>query len=380
MKILFVGDASNLHNTLAAELRRQGHHCVVASDGSQWMDTGRDITLRREPGKWGTAKYVTRLLSQLPRMRGYDVVELAGPMFLHLRPERLWRVLRYLKRHNCHVVMTALATDPVYWAACHDGETYRYSDYLIGEEPSPFARSEEYQTRRHDDWTLPEVTDYNRHVLDTVDGVVACLWEYYAAYRHHAPQVPLSYAGIPIDTQAVTPRRELHKAPQRVTFFIGIQSDRTVLKGTDLMLEAARRVCDRYPELCSLDVVENVPYADYVARMSQAHVILDQLYSYTPATNALLGMAQGLVAVSGAEPEYYALIGENDNRPVVNVSPLKEGDIDLQLEWLVTHRERFPDMANASRTFVVKHNSAATVAKAYLDFWNTLDNKPSITQ
>ncbi len=379
MKILFVGDASNLHNTLAAELRRQGHRCVVASDGSQWMDTARDITLRREKGAWGTAKYVARVLSKLPLMRGYDVVELAGPMFLHLRPERLWRVFRYLKRHNHRVVLTALATDPIYWAACHDGATYRYSDYFIGDEPSPFALSDEYKARRHDDWALPEVADYNRRLLEKVDGVVACLWEYYAAYRKHAPQVPLGYAGIPIDTQAVTPRRELHKAPERITFFIGIQRERTVLKGTDRLLAAARRVCDRYPGECSLDVVENLPYADYVSRMSQAHVILDQLYSYTPATNALLGMAQGLVAVSGAEPEFYALLAENDNRPVVNVSPLKEDDIDRQLEWLVTHREQFPSLANASRAFVVKHNSAPAVAKAYLDFWNTLDNK-TVTQ
>lgn len=372
MKILFVGDASNLHNTLARALRRMGHDVTVMSDGSRWMDTERDIDITRKPGGWGTICYVSRILSLLPSMRDYDVVHIAGPMFLRLRPERLRRLLHYLKRNNRLVVMTALATDPTYFAACHDGETYRYSDYFIGDEPSPFALSREYAERKQSNWDLPVVKEYHEHLLGEVDAVVTCLWEYYAAYRRHAPSLPMTYIGIPIDTEAVMPRRSLDEIPEKIKIFIGIQSDRTILKGTDLLLAAARRVAERFPDRCSLDVVENVPYKEYVERMSSSHVILDQLYSYTPATNALVAMAQGLVAVSGAEPEFYALLGENDNRPVINVSPLKEGDIDRQLEWLIEHREQFPVMANASRAFVVKHNSALGVAADYVAFWEKI--------
>ena len=83
-------------------------------------------------------------------------------------------------------------------------------------------------------------------------------------------------------------------------------------------------------------------------------------------------MAQGLVAVSGAEPEYYDLIGETANRPIVNVSPLVEGDIDKKLSWLVEHRDQMPQMARASRAFVEKHNAVAVVAHRYIDFWNKL--------
>ena len=121
-----------------------------------------------------------------------------------------------------------------------------------------------------------------------------------------------------------------------------------------------------------MDVVENMPYADYLERMGRSDVILDQLYSYTPATNALLGMAQGLVAVSGAEPEYYDLIGEEENHPIVNVRPDVAGDIEEKLTWIVTHREQLPAMSRASREFVVKHNSAHVVAERYLNYWRKL--------
>ena len=154
--------------------------------------------------------------------------------------------------------------------------------------------------------------------------------------------------------------------------FIGIQRDRHVVKGTDRMLAAMKRVHDRYPGITELEVVENLPYEEYTRRMRDSHVILDQLYSYTPSTNALIAMAQGLVAVSGAEPEYYELIGDTVNKPIFNVSPVEEGDIDRKLAWLVENRDQLPQLARASRAFVEKHNAAPVVAQRYLDFWNGL--------
>ena len=86
-------------------------------------------------------------------------------------------------------------------------------------------------------------------------------------------------------------------------------------------------------------------------------------------------MARGLVAVSGAEPEYYDLIGEHDNQPIINVSPLIEGDIDAKLEWLVQNKQLLPDLSRHSREFVEKHNEAHVVAQRHLKFYNKLLTK-----
>ena len=74
MKILFVGDASNMHNCLARALRDLGHTAVVASNGSHWMDTTRDIDLNRGPGKLGAVRYVIDILCSRSKMRDFDVV------------------------------------------------------------------------------------------------------------------------------------------------------------------------------------------------------------------------------------------------------------------------------------------------------------------
>ncbi len=370
MKILFAGDASNMHNTLAQQLRRMGHEAVVASDGSRWMNTGRDINLLRRPGKWGAVRYVFDIMRALPAMRGYDVVELSSYIFLNLRPEKVRLVFDWLRRHNRLVVLSALATDVTYYEACHDGHTYRYSDYRLGDRPSPYVGSDEYKAQHQDNWKADFMRRHRDYMLSRVDGVVACLWEYYAAYQA-AGYEPLAYAGIPIDTEALT-FRPLEREPEKVRFFIGIQPDRTVIKGTDRLLAALKRVEHRYPDRCEVDVAERLPYAEYTRRMRQAHVIVDQLYSYTPATNALIGMAQGLVAVSGAEQEYYDLIDEHDNHPIVNVSPLVAGDIDAQLTHIINNKHLLPQLSRKSREFVEKHNAAPVVAQRYLDFWSRL--------
>jgi len=371
MKILFAGDASNMHNCLAHELRLLGHEATVASDGSRWMDTQRDINLLRQPGLMGTLRYLMDIKRALPLMRGYDIVEIASPIFLSLKPKRVAKVFDYLKANNRHVVLSALATDVTYYDACHDGHTFRYSDYMLGDEPSPYVSSGEYIAQRQDNWKQPFMRHHSDHILAGIDGAVACLYEYYAVYKPLLGE-RVAYGGIPIDTEGLE-YRPLEEAPDKVRLFIGIQRDRHVIKGTDKLLAAMKRVHDRYPGITELDVVENLPYHEYTRRMRESHVILDQLYSYTPGTNALIAMAQGLVAVSGAEPEYYDLIGETANKPIINVSPLIEGDIDEKLSWLVEHRDQLPQMARASRIFVEKHNAAGVVAQRYLDFWNSLD-------
>lgn len=369
LRILFMGDASNFHACLGVALRQMGHEVIVVSDGSRWMDTNRDINILRSPGTRGTVRYVLDVIKLLPKLKGFDIVHVSNPIFLSLRPGKVRFIFDYLKKHNRYVFLTALGTDYHYVQTCRDGITFRYSDYMIGNKPSPFMLSTESAAQSN--WNLPVMKWYSDYVTPKFDGVVACLYEYYKAYEGKVPRERLAYGGIPIDTKTVVPHI-ITETPSKVKFFLGRHRGRTVLKGTDLMLDALRRTCDRFPGQCEMQVVENRPYDEYVELLSSAHVNLDQLYSYTPATNALLGMARGVVAVSGAEPEYYDFIGEHECRPIINVSPLIDGDIDNKLAWIVEHRDQLPTLSRQSRQFVEKHNDNRIVAKRHIDFWNKI--------
>ncbi len=86
MRILLLGDASNYHNCLAKGLVNLGHDVVVASNGSTWMGTHRDIDLDRHiPGKVGGAILAARIkwLMMSGRFSGYDVVQIGTPFLSH---------------------------------------------------------------------------------------------------------------------------------------------------------------------------------------------------------------------------------------------------------------------------------------------------------
>ena len=100
MKILLLGEYSNVHATLAEGLRMLGHDVTVASNGDFWKNYPRDISLVRRPGRLGGIMLMAKLYAILPRLKGYDVVQLINPMFIELKAGRLFRIYKYLRRHN----------------------------------------------------------------------------------------------------------------------------------------------------------------------------------------------------------------------------------------------------------------------------------------
>lgn len=366
MKILFIGDYSALHATLARILREMGHDCTVISDGGRCMDSQRDISLTRSPGILGGFGYLGKVFSLWPTLKGYDVVQLINPNFLHLRPGKLRYFLKELRRANGLVSLSLAGTDPVFAKACIEDGRFRYSEFLQGSEPTPWMR---YTPGLKYAWLNGGMGDYCRFVYESIDCAQSVLYEYHVASKPYLPSTPLDYCGIPIDTDGIEFRPYAPHPDGRLHLFAGIKSELEVSKGLDRLLGAARELQAKYPEKVVMHTARDLPLVTYLQRLREADVVLDQLYSYTPATNALQAMAMGKITVSGAEPEYYDFIGEKDLKPIVNVTP-DDREIYQTLERLVlSSPERLAQLSHQSRRFVEHHNSSRRVAGRFLSSW-----------
>ncbi len=362
MKILLMGEYSGIHCYLAAGLKQLGHDVCVLSDGNHWKNYPRDINLlRKGGGVRDAAAYVARLLAVLPRLRGFDVVQVVGPSFLSLRPEKSLPVYRYLRRNNKKIFLGAFGTDHYYTRACLQTDFFRYSDYRIGDVRRDTAFNRMMETECLHGGTARA----NIHMAHTCNGIVACLWEYYFPYLSHFPE-KTTFIPLPIDLREVQPR--VRDLPERVHFFIGIQTARDDVKGTDVMYSVLKRLQSAYPERCMVTEARDVPFARYREMLTQADVQLDQLYSYTPSMNSLMAMAQGMVVVGGGEPENYDILNEHELRPIVNVLP-DEHHLYRTLERLVLCPERIPELSAQSIEYVRRHHDALEVARRYVDFW-----------
>ena len=313
MKILMFGNPSMFQSNLAIGLRQLGHQVTLVSHRSGWRKfTGHDIQLERRrdlPGKLSFLLYTLRIITLLPKWRGYDIVQLAHCGFLELRGNHMLPIYHLLRRWNKHIVL-----------CCSD-------------------------------------VDY--HVLDRI--------EHHSALRYSEFQIGTE----PCHNDNVEPLRQQYQNGQKVRIMIGLQRDRMQIKGSDIMLRAAQDIARDYPEESELTVVENVPYEDYIHIMEHHDVLIDQLYSYTPAMNALTAMSKGLVVVGGGEPENYQILGEQELRPIINVLPTYESCY-RQLADLVTHKERIPELKRQSVEYIARHHHYLKVARQYEELYRKI--------
>lgn len=365
MRILLLGEYSNVHATLADGLRQLGHVVTVASDGDNWKNYRRDVDLKRvDNGPVSTLRFLFRLKKAFRSFKGYDVVQIINPVFIALKAERIWPYYRYLRRHNKAVFLGAFGMDYYYAKVALDCKTFRYSDFNLGKE---VRHCEQNDIWIHD-WLKGEKGRLNRYIAADCDGIIAGLYEYFVPYNMEFKD-KLTFIPFPIhcDTKTKTLQRSQH---EKVRFFIGIQRARTAYKGTDIMLKALERVVHDFPDDCEMVMVESVPFAEYQKLLDGSDVILDQLYSYTPAMNALEAMSKGLIVVGGGEPENYEILNETQLRPLINVEPSEESVYEALCN-LVRNRHTIPQLSADSIAYVKIHHDSKLVAQRYVDFWQS---------
>lgn len=360
MKILLLGEYSNVHNTLAQGLRELGHEVCVISNGDFWKNYPRDIDVSRKSGKLGGVRLLIKLYSLLPKMRGYDIVQLINPIFFELKAERLFFFYDYLRKHNKRIFLCAFGMDWYWVDTCTNKNTLRYSDFNFGSQ----VRTDPNALKEQKDWLGTEKERLNKYIATDCDGIITGLYEYHVCYQ---PIFPDKTQFIPFPIKMSTQTNCLQSlSPLKI--FIGISQQRSVYKGTDIMLRAAQAIAEKYPSQVELQIAEGVPFATYERMMNNSDVILDQLYSYTPAMNALLAMSKGIIVVGGGEPENYEILEEKELRPIINVQPTYES-VYQALEDLVYHPERIPELKSQSIEYIRRHHDHLKVAHQYIRFY-----------
>ncbi len=365
MRILLVGEYSNVHWTLARGLRSLGHEVTVISDGDHWKGYPRDIDLSRpSPGKWGGLRLALRAWHVAGSLRGYDVVQLINPVFLDLRAERIWPLLLRLMKGNGHLYLLSVGIDKPWVEEGLKAETFRYSDFFLYGQP---RHTEEADTMQRD-WLLgPKARLFDR-TASLAEGIIAGLYENYHCclprYASKLTHIPLP---LDLDAEADSPA-PLPREGEPLRLFIGVQKARSLYKGTDIMLRALASAQAHWGGRMEVVKAESVPYARYRELMAGCHVMLDQLYSYTPAMNALLAMARGLVVIGGGEEEHYSLLGERELRPVVNVEPTEQS-VRQAIDSLVADPSRVARLREEGLLYLRRHHSHTLVARHYLRAW-----------
>lgn len=373
MRILLFGNPSTMHSNLAKGLRELGHEVRCISHRTGWRRFPvDDILLERRTdinGKLAFLDYLFKAIPILWKCKGYDIVQLNGPMFLEFRGSQMKPFYDFLRSHNKKVVMGAFGDDYHIVERMLNSDILRYSDQKIGKE----IREDEAAKAQREEWIQDsrQEVGISKYISADCDAIVACLYEYWACYKDIYPP-KVAFLPLPIVAQPLeTSKEDSFQCKSPVRVIIGIQKERSIFKGTDIMLKAAQDILRDYPELMTLQIAENVPYEEYEKMLNGSDVILDQLYSYTPSMNSLLAMSKGIVVVGGGEPENYDILGEKELRPIINVRPTYESVYNA-LENMIHHPECLQELKRQSIAYVNLYHDYRKVAKEYETFYKKL--------
>lgn len=389
MKILLIGEASFLHNTLKKGLVERGHRVTTMSDGNGWHDAPRDIDLRRD-GRWGKLgglRVAWQLLRHLPQLCGNDVVQIHNYQFVPLMYRWNTLLLRFLKLTNRRVVKGCFGDDPQIFRRQAQGVPAYSDTYWSGQ----LQNADQHRDR------IAEVVEHGaeaswRKTTRMADALVACLYEYWLDYNEPPYAAKLHYIPLPIECEEMLrwcdgemvkcvgndtlspshpndsqlPTNLTTSPPHPLTLLIGLQPKRDFMKGAMKIAAFVEEVARRHPGKVQIKYVEGVPYDEYMHLLAEADVLVDQLYSYTPSMNSLAAMARGTVVIGGGEEEYYEFIGEKTLRPIINVRPdVPDEENIAAIERALLTDGMLERMAQESIQFVHKYHDYRLVAKQY---------------
>ena len=349
MKILLYGEYSGYCKSLAKGFRDNGiKSSVFSPTGDGWKNIDSEIVIS------GNNK-LTRtldLFKKIPMLMGFDVVLITNPTFLslsYLGPFILLLFFIFRKK--------------VFLLACGDDHEYIKAARAGIIKKSPFSNGylpvERYFLRKRDrfihHWCamqaisiIPVMYDYHKAWVSSkykkkVNDCVPL-----ACYRSDKTNIkPVNYDDIVI----------LH----------GI--NRPIIKGTDTILNALKRLTDEFDNIRIL-TPSNLPQMEYLKVMKNVDIAIDQCRTHSYGMNGIYSMLTGHIVVSSADKYFCGAFGLQGT-PVINVVD-DEQYIYEKLKSLVNSRN-LEQLKRDSLDFAIAFHCPKRVSLQILNIINSQD-------
>ena len=255
------------------------------------------------------------------------------------------KMISFLKQNNKKLFLLSCGTD--YLSVQHQLSNVNPYSILSNYKEGRVSKIEFKSILKY---TTPAFKKLHQYVFKNIDGVIA------SDYDYHMPLAGNSkYLGLipnPINTSKLSVFELDTKGP--IVIFMGINRTNYHSKGISYFEKALAIIQQKFPKQVHIEIVENLPYEQYIEKYNNAHIILDQVFAYDQGYNALEAMAKAKVVFTGAEPafmEHYKL----DTPVAINALPNVESLV-IALEDLIKHPEKIKEIGLAAQDFVVQHH------------------------
>ncbi|MFL0352239.1 glycosyltransferase [Xanthomarina sp. GH4-25] len=383
MQILLIGEFSRLHNSLKEGLQELGHDVVLVGNGDLFKQFPADIDLSIKISNQPVLLFFRKVIHKvtnfdiadfevaykfkkaLKKLHNFDVVQLINEDALSIHPTIQTPLLKTLIKQNKHLFLLSCGDDYV-----------TINHYLKEKEAysvlSPYLNNKSLKKQFHYclKYVTPAYKKLHSFIYKHSCGVIASDIDYHIPLRNNE-----AYLGMipnPINTDKIL--FEPLQIKDKIHIFHGINTLSKIKKGNDFFDEALEIIQKKYPDKVAIHTTYNLPYKEYINVYNQAHVVLDQVYSFDQGYNALEAMAKGKVVFTGAEKawlDYYQL---EENTVAINALP-NVSQIVENLERLIENPNKLIEISKNARAFIEKEHHYIQTATKYLHLWKKHSNR-----
>jgi glycosyltransferase involved in cell wall biosynthesis len=377
MRILLVGEFSRLHNSLKEGLVALGHEVVIVASGDDFKNYPVDLpiaakTIRSSSFLRFLNKITIKIFSThiegyekairfyrlLPRLRNFDVVQLINSDALECPAKiQLW-LYKKLFAQNAHKFLLICGDEtPITNVLLRNN--LKYSVF------TPYFENPEY--KKYYRYSLQFIKSAHRKLFEFIKSDCKRIFVSDLDYK-----IPMEQTGIPnifipnpINTDMI--QSIGNKITDKINIFHGINKYSFVKKGNHFFTEALAAIREKYPEKVNIVTINSIPYEKYIKYTDEAHIVLDQVYSFDQGYNALEAMAKGKVVFTGVETEFYDYFNLTE-KVAINALP----DVDYlvrELSYLIENPDEITAIGKRARDFIEKEHDYIRIAEKYITAW-----------
>ncbi len=376
MRILLVGEYSNLHNSLKQGLKKGGHEVLLLGSGDAFKKFPVDINVR---GKYAQDIFLLNALRQLiyrgsnydiafletywraktalRNLGEFDVIQLINeypfktPYFF----ER--KLIKQLRKMTKRLVILGCGDDYLYLKNRHK-LPYHPMDSLRGKQEFPW--SARYLTEKH--------LDYHRWIFKQKDLLITTDLDYHTIYKDENQPDYFGMIPNPVNLDALT-AVPFPVIAEKIVIFHGINRSNYYKKGNDIFEKALNQIKQEFGEKVEIITAESLPYAEYIKKYDAAHIVLDQTYALDQGYNALEAMAKGKVVFTGAGEVFCDFYGLHENSVAIHTIPDAD-KIAVNLDKLLNNPKKLIEISENAREFVERHHDYELIAQEYIKAWS----------
>lgn len=377
MRILLVGEYSNLHNSLKSGLIQAGHQVTLISTGDAFKKFPADVkfSAKRIEGS-SLLRFLRKVIFKIFRVdiafleigyrcldwlvdqKNYDVIQLINEYPLKTPYFFEKRIFKRLRSLTSKMVVLACGDDYIYLKNID-----KLPHHPILQHPGiGFPFSDKYLTQKH--------KVYHDFVFQQKDLIISSDLDYHSVYNGIKDYYGLIPNPVDLSNFYLKPKKET----SRIVIFHGINHTNYYKKGNDYFDAALAIIQQKYQDKIEVISVTSIPYAEYIQSYNEADIVLDQTYALDQGYNALEAMAQGKVVFTGAGALFCKTYHLKPNSVAIHTIPNAE-KIAADLEKLILNPNRIQEIGQAARLFIEKHHDYKVVANNYMEAWKTIKAK-----